>query len=387
MIREMKKKGAVFSIVLMCALVLFCCLLVFVTTPVFAASCGGTETAIIDCKEGGVGAIWHILLLILNIITGGVGVVGLIGILVFGVQFLTSGGDAAKATKAKNRMVQIAIGLVAFALLWSGSQWLLPGGLFAGPGEVRNISIEFKEPKLEVGESTKALLKVDGDEKSYSLESSDTSIATAYASGVVHCNKPGEVTITAIAADGTRTETALNCAESHEESSGSSTNGSTDSNSNGQKIADLVISMAWPEDQASEGKRGYNTAEYNRILAKWGIPRGTNCSKIATAAILESGVDPDFGLQDNPPPTSVLFYSGTLEEYFRSSPRWEKVTDQNYKPGDIFTCDGSHTYVYVGDGMVAEGAVANANNNFLGVGATLHKMHGYQKRSAWRIKD
>ncbi|MDO4746949.1 MAG: hypothetical protein Q4A70_01210 [Candidatus Saccharibacteria bacterium] len=185
--------------------------LVFGGIPVFAATCGGADTSILECEEGGGGAIWHILLLIINILAGGVGVLGLVGIMVFGVQFLTAGGDPGKTTKAKNRMIQILIGLVTFALLWTGLQWLLPGGVLKKTSSVKSISLKFETSTLAVNKTVKPLVEIDGEDKSYSLVSSDPNIVSAYAGGALRCIKEGGATITAIAVDGQKASADITC--------------------------------------------------------------------------------------------------------------------------------------------------------------------------------
>ena len=130
----------------------------------------------------------------------------------------------------------------------------------------------------------------------------------------------------------------------------------------GEKIAEVAISISMPEDKASEADKGKTTEKYDELITKWGLSSGTNCSKLAGLAIMESGVDPDFVQVD---PNSSEFvaganqnwrWAGELKEYLDSSSNWEKVTDKNYLAGDIFT-NGSHVFVYIGDGKVAESGV------------------------------
>ena len=58
--------------------------------------------------------------------TIGIGILGLIGILIVGTQYLTAGGNEEKTKKAKRRMFEIVIGLVAYVVLYSFLRWLLP---------------------------------------------------------------------------------------------------------------------------------------------------------------------------------------------------------------------------------------------------------------------
>ena len=105
-------------------------------TPAFAEEfnkCGGVDTSIIQCDEGGDGGIWHIVNLVVDIMSIGVGILGVIGISVVGIQYLTAGPNTEKTTKAKRRLFEIVIGLVAYAIMFAFLQWLLPGGLLNNP--------------------------------------------------------------------------------------------------------------------------------------------------------------------------------------------------------------------------------------------------------------
>ena len=84
------------------------------------------ETALFGCYSGG---IYGILAIAINILTFGVATAGVLGIVIAGVQYMTSSGDPATMTKAKNRIVQVAIGLAAWGLMWGLLEWLIPGGV------------------------------------------------------------------------------------------------------------------------------------------------------------------------------------------------------------------------------------------------------------------
>ena len=58
--------------------------------------------------------------------TIGVGVLGVIGITLVGLQYLTAGGNEEKTRKAKRRMFEIMIGIVAYVILYSVLNWLIP---------------------------------------------------------------------------------------------------------------------------------------------------------------------------------------------------------------------------------------------------------------------
>lgn len=96
-----------------------------ISQPTWAEkSCGGVNTTIIECNETGSGAIGRIALDVIEIFSVGVGILGVIGITVVGIQYMTAGGNEEKTRKAKRRMFEIVIGLVAYAMLFGFIQWL-----------------------------------------------------------------------------------------------------------------------------------------------------------------------------------------------------------------------------------------------------------------------
>lgn len=99
----------------------------------FAETCGGVTTAIIHCDSGADSgeAIFDILALGLSIVTYGVGAAAVIGVIISAYQYITARDNSAQVVKAKNRILQIVIGLVIWVLIWGILQFLLPGGLFA----------------------------------------------------------------------------------------------------------------------------------------------------------------------------------------------------------------------------------------------------------------
>ncbi len=105
----------------------------FISAPVFAAegdkdNC--VQTSIIGngeiCDDGKGSSIMHVLELVVDIMTIGIGILGVIGITVVGIQYLTAGGSEEKVRKAKRRMFEIVIGLVAYVVIYAFLRWLLP---------------------------------------------------------------------------------------------------------------------------------------------------------------------------------------------------------------------------------------------------------------------
>lgn len=67
-----------------------------------------------------------ILNTVVDIMTVGVGILGVLGIIIVGIQYLTAADNEAQTTKAKRRLFEIVIGLVAYVLIYAILKWLLP---------------------------------------------------------------------------------------------------------------------------------------------------------------------------------------------------------------------------------------------------------------------
>lgn len=104
--------------------------------PTTQKCCGGVETSVIQCEQPGTGTdirgsgIWGILLLVINILTAGVGVAAVAGIIYASILYTSSGGEIDKTKKAMTIISDIVIGVVAYALMYAALNFLVPGGLF-----------------------------------------------------------------------------------------------------------------------------------------------------------------------------------------------------------------------------------------------------------------
>ena len=96
--------------------------------PVYAATANLEEGNIIDCsnykEEDGAKCV---LKIVLNIMTYGIGILGVVGIVISGIQYITSQGDPGKMAKAKNRIIEVVIGLVLYAVMYAALYFLVPG--------------------------------------------------------------------------------------------------------------------------------------------------------------------------------------------------------------------------------------------------------------------
>lgn len=84
------------------------------------------DTAILkDIKN-----IEGILNLILTVVTTGVGIAAIGSIAFAGVLYMTSGNNSSQVQKAKTMIANTVYGIIAYALMWSFLQWIIPGGIF-----------------------------------------------------------------------------------------------------------------------------------------------------------------------------------------------------------------------------------------------------------------
>lgn len=96
-----------------------------------------TDTAIIKCDNVDVDAegventgAWSLLLTVINILTAGVGVVALGGIVYGAILYISAGGSSDQVKKAIGVFTNVAIGVVAYAAMFALLNFLIPGGLF-----------------------------------------------------------------------------------------------------------------------------------------------------------------------------------------------------------------------------------------------------------------
>jgi len=101
------------------------------------ADCGGVQTAIINCEQtGGDNApieetgVWGVLLLAINILTGLIALAAVAGIVYAAILYTSAGGSVEQTKKAMGIITNVVIGVVAYALMYAGLNFLIPGGIF-----------------------------------------------------------------------------------------------------------------------------------------------------------------------------------------------------------------------------------------------------------------
>lgn len=85
----------------------------------------GDANILKECASDSNG-IQCILVLVVEIMSVGVGILGVIGISVSGIQYLTAGGNEEQTRKAKRRIFEIVIGIAAYVVIYALLKWLLP---------------------------------------------------------------------------------------------------------------------------------------------------------------------------------------------------------------------------------------------------------------------
>lgn len=233
---------------------------VFVNKSVFAAECAGVDTSLVECQSSaGGGAIREVLMIVVNTLTIGIGILAVIGITIVGTQYLTAGGNEQQVTKAKKRMFEIVVGIGVYIAMWGLMQWLLPGEFVLGNVEVASVTLPQKATFFVNGSArmVPAISPLDANDQTITWESSNPAVATVDNKGNITAKSAGVTTITATSANGKSSSSTITIKpepveiderEAYRQSSGSS--GSSGSINSGagltkdqaQKIADYYNS-------------------------------------------------------------------------------------------------------------------------------------------------
>lgn len=97
------------------------------TSIIGGSTCSGINDKSANSQDSGV---WKILIFILQIMTAGVGILAVGGI-VFGAVLYTTAGDKPEQTKkAIGIITNVVIGIVAYGLMYLVLNFLIPGGIF-----------------------------------------------------------------------------------------------------------------------------------------------------------------------------------------------------------------------------------------------------------------
>ncbi|MEO5627558.1 MAG: pilin [Candidatus Saccharimonadales bacterium] len=70
------------------------------------------------------------LLLFVNFLSAGVGIIVTVMIIIGGIQYVTAGSNPQQVAVAKKRIMNALIALIAYGFMFAFLQWLVPGGIF-----------------------------------------------------------------------------------------------------------------------------------------------------------------------------------------------------------------------------------------------------------------
>lgn len=98
---------------------------VVASVPVMADTVDTNLFGPVDTDDKGSG-IMRLLSLVVTVLLYGIGAAAVIGVVIAGILYLTARDNEAQMAKAKTRLVEVAIGLIAWALLFTLLQWLIP---------------------------------------------------------------------------------------------------------------------------------------------------------------------------------------------------------------------------------------------------------------------
>lgn len=93
-------------------------------------SASGADEAIKKCDSDRCDFVGKYINPFIRLLTAAFGIIAVGSLIVGGIQYSASAGDPQKVTKAKTRIVNTIIAIVAYFFLYGFLQFLIPGGLF-----------------------------------------------------------------------------------------------------------------------------------------------------------------------------------------------------------------------------------------------------------------
>lgn len=90
----------------------------------YILAAANTTTSIL--KDEGINGL---LSLVVNILSYGLGAAAVIGVVVAGIMYLTARDNESQVAAAKQRLINTVIGLIAWVVMFSVVNWLIPGGV------------------------------------------------------------------------------------------------------------------------------------------------------------------------------------------------------------------------------------------------------------------
>lgn len=178
---------------------------IFATSTYAETSCAGASTTIIECSDNSNG-VWPIISMVVSFLSLSIGLFATIAIIAFGVRYMMARDNEEKMKMAKKRMVEIALGLAAYGILYSVVNLIIPGGLDVDSVKVSSVSVSTESVTMQVGEMKQMFASISPAEAEtffrVNWTSSDESIVSITSNGMASALKAGTVTLTASAGEG-----------------------------------------------------------------------------------------------------------------------------------------------------------------------------------------
>lgn len=304
-----------------------------------------------NLKDDGKGCgVYTILNLVIDILSMGVGILGVIGVIVVGIQYLTAGGNEQQTTKSKRRMAEIVIGLVAFAVLYAFTQWLLPGGRLNTTKCETVSDEELADMKAKEWAAKQEAIKKANENKSNGKNNSNNSPVTADGltlnPQIAKKIKPAKFAKLLNKGKLAPSPVCTDCKWS-------------------ERVAQTAELLSWPKGTA-RSKYHYDGDTYNRPYKSWSDLKGAKPNKAYRTAL--DKLKPGHGFSSMSAlgadcghfVTIVLKYSGhdremqygQAEDYLKQHD-WKQVSTA--KRGDVCISRPSfHIWIYLGKGYSAE---------------------------------
>ena len=105
-----------------------------VSTPTHALECTILPQSICDSSEATSlqdSSIWKTIMMVLQILTAGIGVVATCALGYFAFLYATAGDNSKQTKEAKEKIRNTIVGIVLYGLMYLLIEFLVPGGVFS----------------------------------------------------------------------------------------------------------------------------------------------------------------------------------------------------------------------------------------------------------------
>jgi hypothetical protein len=97
------------------------------TSIIGGSACDNIKNSSSNAQDNGV---WKLLIFVLNIMTAGVGILAVAGIVYGAILYTTASDKAEQTKKAIGIITNVVIGIIAYGLMYLVLNFLIPGGIF-----------------------------------------------------------------------------------------------------------------------------------------------------------------------------------------------------------------------------------------------------------------